>query len=162
MQEKLNFIESVTLFNKIGGTENEFNPRKVGLYMGLVLEEVAEMVEAFTTNNIEHELNVDLIQLATILHGYGDEFKAKVYDELAENVDRVEFLDGAIDTMVVGAGAAIAVGADVLGAADEVCRSNLSKFETEDGKLEVLLDANGKIKKGPKFFRPELAKYLRG
>lgn len=148
----MEFIKSVKLFNEIAGTKEEFNVRKAALYTGLVLEEVAEL-----------------------LHSVGDYVESSILDELATayktgekddimytTTDRIEFLDAAVDIMVVAAGAGIAIGADVEGAADEVCRSNLSKYETDvPGEFKVLRDSNGKIQKGAKYFKPSLAKYLK-
>ena len=64
--------------------------------------------------------------------------------------------------MVVACGAGMSIGADIGGAADEVCRSNLSKYETDNpGEYKVIKDGNGKIKKGLKYFKPNLEEYLK-
>ena len=42
----MTFVESVCKFNEIAGTPNEFNERKAALYIGLIMEELAETVDA--------------------------------------------------------------------------------------------------------------------
>lgn len=155
----MSFVEKVKLFNEIGGTTEEFNARKVCLYLGLVLEELEETIGAFQNDRNDSQLTAFRTQVDAMA-GY---FKKGVYDHLAEGADRVEMVDGGVDGSVVNLGLVIACGADVLGATNEVAESNLSKFVTDEatGKLVPLLDENGKIKKGENFFRPSLPKYLR-
>lgn len=70
--------------------------------------------------------------------------------------DRLEFLDSIADQFVTGAGAAYLLNMDVVGALDEVNRSNFSKFVNG----EPIFDDNLKIQKGPEYFKPDLSKYI--
>jgi len=150
----MDFIQSVQEFNEIGGNKNEFSPRMVAMYIGLQLEEMAEKLDSLP---LDYEVN----HLSRVIDSFADRFKKGEFDRLAKNIDRVEALDADIDIAVVSFGAAHALGANVHAAADEVCASNMSKFVAdENGMMTALRDANGKIQKGPHFFRPDLSKFV--
>ena len=68
-----------------------------------------------------------------------------------------ELLDAIVDSIWVLIGTANALGFDLTNAFEEVWRSNLSKLG-EDGK--PIYDKNGKVAKGPNFFKPELRPFL--
>ena len=70
--------------------------------------------------------------------------------------ERVQMLDDIVDEIVTRVGIGHCMGMDVLGALDEVNRSNFSKFE--DGK--PVFDANGKITKGKDYVKPNLEKFV--
>lgn len=78
--------------------------------------------------------------------------------------DLVETCDGLADIIVVAAGtlftyAGYRGGMKIL---DEVGRSNLSKFEiAESGEKVAILRGDGKILKGPHYFRPDIEGILR-
>ena len=72
------------------------------------------------------------------------------------SVDRVALLDAICDRIVTGIGMAHMLGMDIIGALDEVNRSNFSKFE--DGK--PVFNEHGKIKKGRDYKAPELEKFV--
>jgi predicted HAD superfamily Cof-like phosphohydrolase len=151
----MEFVEKVKLFNGIAGTKEEFNVKMISLYTGLVLEEVAEMLEALHIDDPEVE---DLIES---LNESSHSFKINDFEAtIGCCVDRKEFLDGAVDVAVVALGAGVSIGADVLGACHEVADSNLSKFPIVNGEHVVLKDENGKIMKPESFRRPELGKFL--
>lgn len=141
MEENLDFISKVKLFNKIAGTKEEFDPRKASLYVGLILEEVAEMFESFNVTTEEWTAAIEY------LHNFGTEFKSGNYDYVMDNVDRIEFLDAAIDISVVSLGAGISIGGDVEKACHAVADNNLEKYPIIGGERIVLKDENGKIKK---------------
>lgn len=147
----MEFVSAVKKFNEIAGTKEEFNPRKATLYTGLVLEEVAEMLASY---------GGAFNELVYILDNTANDLKAGEYDDETDNIDRVEFLDAAVDIAVVALGAGISIGADVEGACNEVMDSNLSKFPIVNGEYTVLKDENGKVKKPESFRKPELAKFL--
>ena len=151
------FVEKVKEFNTVAGTLEEYNPRKVALYLGLQLEELAEQLTSLKA--------YELGKLITALEYHGHMFKEGAFDIQVGNANtieqRKEFLDGAIDSAVVALGAAIAIGADVQGSAHAVADNNLSKYPVIDGVRTVLKDANGKVKK-PEGFKPvELDKFLK-
>lgn len=153
----MDFVEKVKLFNEIAGTKEEFNVKNVSLYMGLVLEEVGEMLDSLGI------IDSDVIGLLHQMEEISQSFKKNEFEEsIGSFIDRKEFLDGAVDVAVVALGSAISVGADTVGACHEVADSNLSKFEIINGEYVVLKDKNGKIMKPATFKRPELGQYLKG
>lgn len=69
---------------------------------------------------------------------------------------KLELLDAIVDEIVTRVGIAHNLGFDILGALEEVNRSNFSKFE--DGK--PVFDANGKITKGKNYVKPNLKRFV--
>lgn len=41
------FVEKVKTFNTVAGTQEVFDVRKTAMYTGLILEEVAELIESY-------------------------------------------------------------------------------------------------------------------
>lgn len=155
MSKELSFLEKVVLFNDIGGTKAEFDKRKASLYVGLCVEELGEMIESLNQTHENWVAWVDALdQLAT-------SFKSGEYDYAMDDVDRKEFLDAAADIAVVATGAGIAIGSDIIGAMNEVADNNLTKYNLVDGKYEVLLDENGKIKKPTNYQKVSLERFLK-
>lgn len=75
--------------------------------------------------------------------------------ELPENW-QIELLDSLCDQIVTAVGVGYMMGFDMVGALDEVNKSNWSKFK--DGV--PVFDENGKIAKADGYFKPDLAKFL--
>src|SRR5687768_9284359 len=149
MSQNLDFVQKVKLFNEIAGTKERFNVKNVSLYMGLVLEETAEMLVSLGV-----EADDDISDLLERMDTVSHLFKCNEFEEsISSFINRKEFLDGAVDVAVVGLGAAISVGADVEGACHEVADSNLSKYEIVNGEYVVIKDENGKIQKPASFRR---------
>jgi predicted HAD superfamily Cof-like phosphohydrolase len=149
----LDFVGKVKLFNEIAGQKEEFNKRKASLYVGLILEELAEMFESFQLDEWNRQ--------AHHLHALGNSFKCGDYDYVMDNVDRVGYLDASVDIAVVSLGASISIGADVEKACNKVADNNLSKFPVVDGKHTVMRDANGKIAKPEGFTSVDLSDCIR-
>ncbi|MEM6810987.1 MAG: nucleoside triphosphate pyrophosphohydrolase family protein [Pseudomonadota bacterium] len=80
--------------------------------------------------------------------------------EALENDDMQETLDALIDLQYVLDGAFLSFGLqDVKNAAfEEVHRSNMSKLG-EDGK-PIRRESDGKVMKGPNYFKPDLAQFI--
>jgi predicted HAD superfamily Cof-like phosphohydrolase len=81
-------------------------------------------------------------------------------DELRDaikNGDIKEVADALTDILYVTYGAGHAFGIDLNKCFDEVQKSNMSKLG-EDGK--PIYNDNGKVMKGPNYFRPDLGKYI--
>lgn len=154
-EKKMDFVEKIVEFNRIAGTGGEFDPRKVGLYIGLQLEELEEKIESIpdTTGQLK--------ALRETLDGFSKQFKKGDFDELVKDIDRVGALDADVDLAVVSLGGAASLGADVNGACHEVMDSNLSKYPVgADGIRYALKDINGKVMKPAGWKPPELAQYL--
>lgn len=148
----MEFIDSVQQFNIIGGNKNEFSPRKTAMYIGLQMEELAEKLESLPHNG-------EVLSMIEKIDAMATQFKKGDFDHLAENIDKIAALDADIDIAVVSVGAAHCLGADVKPAFAEVCDSNMSKFVLDlHGNVVALRDANGKIQKGPHYFKPNLSK----
>ena len=81
--------------------------------------------------------------------------------EALENNDPLETLDALIDLQYVLDGAFLSFGLqDVkMAAFEEVHRSNMSKLG-EDGK-PIRRPEDGKVMKGPNYFRPDLAQFIK-
>lgn len=149
-----NFVNKVKEFNSIAGTKEEFNIRKCALYTGLILEEVAELLNSYKGIPESLELAKTVDMMAT-------RFKSGDFDSKVNSIDREEALDAAVDIAVVSIGQGISVGADIVGACNEVADNNLSKFPIVDGVRTVLKDANGKVRKPDSYKPPELKQFLK-
>lgn len=161
----MDFVKSIRHFNEIAGTTEKYDPRKLALYIGLILEETAEMIESVgfeTKENNKMPLDISLATLHGMLDTYSKRFKVGEFDKKVSTNNRVATLDAAVDIAVVALGAGISNGADILGACNNVAESNLSKFPMRDGKRVVLKDKNGKVKKPPEYKPPELQQFLKG
>ena len=74
-----------------------------------------------------------------------------------ENKDLLEVADALTDILYVTYGAGHAFGIDLDRCFEEVQASNMSKLD-ENGK--PIYNEAGKVMKGPKYFKPDLKKYL--
>ena len=77
--------------------------------------------------------------------------------EAISNKDLKEVADALTDILYVTYGAGHAFGINLDNCFDEVQRSNMSKLGN-DGK--PIYNKNGKVMKGPKYFKPNLNKFL--
>jgi len=74
-----------------------------------------------------------------------------------ENKDLLEVADALTDILYVTYGAGHAFGVDLDKCFEEVQSSNMSKLG-KDGK--PIYDESGKVMKGPKYFKPDLNKFV--
>ena len=82
-------------------------------------------------------------------------------DELKQamnNKDILEVADALTDILYVTYGAGHAFGIDLDSCFDEVQNSNMSKLG-KDGK--PIYNEEGKVMKGPNYFKPDLSKFIR-
>ena len=77
--------------------------------------------------------------------------------EAMENKDLLEVADALTDILYVTYGAGHAFGIDLDKCFEEVQSSNMSKLG-EDGK--PIYNESGKVMKGPKYFKPDLTKFI--
>lgn len=124
-------------------TQKGFN-----VQLGCHLEEVVEMLE-----NLEFSDASAVVARQTV-KALADRLKAGHCT--ARIIDPVEHLDALADQIVTAVGCAHMARMDIIGALDEVNRSNFSKFE--DGK--PVFNDQGKIKKGRDYSEPELARFV--
>jgi len=74
-----------------------------------------------------------------------------------ENKDLLEVADALTDILYVTYGAGHAFGVDLDKCFEEVQSSNMSKLG-EDGK--PIYNESGKVMKGPRYFKPDLSKFV--
>ena len=121
------------------------NFEKVGLFMKTFGQEVKTM-PSLSSEKI-NKLRISLINEEL------EEFK-----EAIRNNDLKEAADALTDILYVTYGAGHAFGINLDKCFDEVQRSNMSKLD-EDGK--PIYNELGKVMKGPKYFKPDLNKFLK-
>ena len=121
------------------------NFEKVGLFMKTFGQEVKTM-PSLSSEKI-NKLRISLINEEL------EEFK-----EAIRNNDLKEAADALTDILYVTYGAGHAFGINLDKCFDEVQRSNMSKLG-EDGK--PIYNEFGKVMKGPKYFKPDLSKFLK-
>ena len=121
------------------------NFNKVGIFMKTFGQEVKSK-PSFSTEKI-NKLRLDLIKEEL------DELK-----EAMDNKDLLEVADALTDILYVTYGAGHAFGIDLNKCFEEVQNSNMSKLD-ENGK--PIYNEQGKVMKGPKYFKPDLTKFLK-
>ena len=120
------------------------NFSKVGIFMKTFGQEVKDK-PSFSTDKI-NKLRIDLI--------------SEELNELSEamkNNDLLEVADALTDILYVTYGAGHAFGIDLDKCFDEVQNSNMSKLD-DNGK--PIYNESGKVMKGPKYFKPDLSKFV--
>ena len=120
------------------------NFNKVKIFMKTFGQEV-KTKPSFSTDKI-NSLRYDLIKEEL------DELKVAM-----ENKDLLEVADALTDILYVAYGAGHAFGIDLDKCFNEVQNSNMSKLD-EDGKPTY--NDSGKVMKGPKYFKPDLTKFV--
>ncbi len=80
------------------------------------------------------------------------------FEEALKDKNLKEVADALTDILYVTYGAGHAFGIDLDKCFDEVQRSNMSKLG-EDGK--PIYNEHGKVMKGPKYFQPNLGKFIK-
>jgi predicted HAD superfamily Cof-like phosphohydrolase len=80
------------------------------------------------------------------------------FDQALKDKDLKEVADALTDILYVTYGAGHAFGIDLDKCFDEVQRSNMSKLGG-DGK--PIYNEHGKVMKGPKYFQPDLSKFIK-
>ena len=121
------------------------NFEKVGLFMTTFGQEVKKKSE-LSSEKI-NTLRISLIK--------------EELDELTKAInenDILEVADALTDILYVTYGAGHAFGVDLDKCFDEVQKSNMSKLG-DDGK--PIYNENGKVLKGPNYFKPDLSKFLK-
>ena len=121
------------------------NFEKVGLFMKTFGQEVKTM-PSLSSEKI-NKLRISLINEEL------EELRNAI-----KNNDLKETADALTDILYVTYGAGHAFGVNLDKCFDEVQQSNMSKFG-EDGK--PIYNDEGKVMKGPKYFKPDLSKFLK-
>jgi predicted HAD superfamily Cof-like phosphohydrolase len=121
------------------------NFNKVKTFMETFGQEV-KTKPSFSTDKI-NSLRYDLINEEV------EELKVAM-----ENKDLLEVADALTDILYVAYGAGHAFGIDLDKCFEEVQNSNMSKLG-EDNK--PIYNESGKVMKGPKYFKPDLTKFIK-
>ena len=120
------------------------NFEKVGLFMSTFGQEVKKKSELSSEKT--NSLRLSLIQ--------------EELDELTKAIkenDILEVADALTDILYVTYGAGHSFGINLDKCFDEVQKSNMSKLG-KDGK--PIYNENGKVMKGPDYFKPDISKFL--
>ena len=120
------------------------NFSKVGIFMKTFGQDVKDK-PSFSTEKI-NKLRLDLIK----------EELSELTDAM-NNKDLLEVADALTDILYVTYGAGHAFGIDLDKCFNEVQNSNMSKLD-ENGK--PIYNENGKVMKGPNYFKPDLSKFV--
>ena len=120
------------------------NFSKVGTFMKTFGQEVKNK-PSFSSDKI-NKLRIDLIK---------EELEELV--DAMKNRNLLEVADALTDILYVTYGAGHAFGIDLDKCFDEVQNSNMSKLD-ENGK--PIYNESGKVMKGPKYFKPDLSKFV--
>ena len=120
------------------------NFEKVGLFMSTFGQEVKKKSELSSEK-------INSLRISLIREELDELTKA-----MKEN-DILEVADALTDILYVTYGAGHAFGINLDKCFDEVQKSNMSKLG-ENGK--PIYDENGKVMKGPNYFKPNLSKFI--
>ena len=120
------------------------NFRKVGIFMKTFGQEVKDK-PSFSTDKI-NKLRLDLIKE-----------ELNELSEAMKNRDLLEVADALTDILYVTYGAGHAFGINLDKCFEEVQNSNMSKLD-KNGK--PIYNENGKVMKGPNYFKPNLSKFI--
>ena len=118
---------------------------KVGIFMKTFGQDVKNK-PSLSTDKI-NKLRLSLIKEEL------DELK-----EAMKNKDLLEVADALTDILYVTYGAGHAFGIDLDKCFDEVQNSNMSKL---DNNGKPIFNEFGKVMKGPKYFKPDLTKFIK-
>ena len=121
------------------------NFEKVGLFMKTFGQEV-RVKASFSSDKI-NKLRIDLI-----------EEELEELKEAIKKKDLQETIDALTDILYVTYGAGHAFGVNLDKCFEEVQKSNMSKLGA-DGK--PIFNENGKVMKGPNYFKPNLSQFLK-
>tara|TARA_B100000676_G_C17935245_1_gene763183 strand:+ start:518 stop:889 length:372 start_codon:yes stop_codon:yes gene_type:complete len=120
------------------------NFEKVGVFMKTFGQEI-KTKPSLSSNKI-NTLRINLI-----------EEELKELKHAIENKDLKETIDALTDILYVTYGAGHAFGVNLDKCFQEVQKSNMSKLG-EDGR--PIYDEKGKVMKGPKYFKPNISKFI--
>ena len=121
------------------------NFEKVGVFMKTFSQEIK--IKSELSSDKINKLRISLIEEEL------DELKKAINDK-----DIKEVADALTDILYVTYGAGHAFGIDLDKCFSEVQNSNMSKLD-DNGK--PIYDENGKVMKGPNYFKPNLKKFIK-
>lgn len=154
MSQLMTLQHGVRQFMTIGGQSvDAFNAKQAGLYIGLILEEVKEMIVTVSDGCVNEHDRLQLVRFSAAAEILGQHFKAGMFVGDVMRCDHGDLIDDLFDTAFVAVGALYStakLGDEAIAAG---CQSNLDKYP--DGK--VLRDEHGKIKKPIGWKKPDFS-----
>lgn len=144
--------QAVKTFMVAGGqTVDAFDAEQIGLYIGMMFEELAEVIRAVYPGCVDTYNRTVLRVLANNLEVAAGAFKRQQFRGDIVRSDRENLLKEVLDSAWVSVAAAYSVSNDTEAACQELARSNLSKIGPNG---EVVRDpGTGKILK-PEYYSP--------
>lgn len=121
--------------------------------IGAHFKEVSEMMWALSCNNIANKI-YEVSEEFYACNAIDKDIDGK-FIELPKNWE-IDLFNSLCYQIITAIGVGYMMGFDMVGALDEVNKSNWSKFK--DGA--PVFDENGKIAKTDGYFKPDLAKFL--
>ena len=122
--------------------------------LGVHFEEVAEMLETLSfSSEVAREFALDL---RMNIEKFATSLKNGTFVPNISEDNREDYADSLADQIVTAIGCLVAAEMNASGIVQEVADSNDSKFV--NGK--PLKDENGKITKGPSYWKPNLSKFV--
>lgn len=152
-------VDSVYEFNNIGQTTPpgaDYNADRTGFYIGMMLEEMAETLEAVMFGAVDKGQEAGLRSYVFAMKDLGKSFKEGGCHGAVLRADRTELLDGCIDVSVVTLGAMMYQTPRFREAIGAVLRANAEKCP---GGVATH-DANGKIVKPAGWTKPDLSTFV--
>jgi predicted HAD superfamily Cof-like phosphohydrolase len=137
------FTDEKRFMTMMEQTTDEFNLEQLRLYLGLILEEVSETLQAACPPSASM-IKATLLQLSNALKRTPASFADPA------TIDIIEVFDGLLDILVVTINAGLSAGLPMRGGWEAVLRSNMAKVGP-DGRL--IRRADGKILK-PEGWKP--------
>jgi predicted HAD superfamily Cof-like phosphohydrolase len=142
-------------FSRANSTHSGTKMERLRVQMGVHFEEVSEMLAAVDSPN--PDLSDALIRAQVALEDVAGRLKTEAVTIFPIRKSGEEVLDALCDQIVTAIGTAVCFDMNILGALDEVSRSNWSKFDDEGTPIR---NDHGKIIKGPNYSPPHLGPYL--
>ena len=154
--------QAVQVFMQTAGQSVDgMNGRQGSLYIGLMLEEIGETIEAVQAGAISEVQRMHYQPLINMLKTYASEFRAGLHQGDVMRAEQEPLIDGLFDSAWVAIGALYSIARHPLGAIAHGAFTNLDKFESNDrGSFTALKDENGKVKKRPGWRTPDFSDYV--
>ena len=150
-------IDAVGIFMNIAGQPiGRFNAEQAAKQIGFMCEELAETLECVKGGCIDKGSSYELSEAVLSLKRVAKLMKDGMHTGSVSRCDRLELLDGVLDTAWVAVGAAHAMSHNVRGAFEEIARANFDKFP--NGK--VTRDEGGKVVKPRDWRGPDLTPFV--
>lgn len=150
-------ISDVKRFMTIAGqTTMGGNVAQTTLYIGLMCEELGEVLREVASGGVDSAGRTELTECADKLKALSLAMRNGIFMGNVQRADGTELLDGMLDTAWVALGAAISLSLDPTGAWREVLRANMDKFPGGVAQR----DAGGKVVKPAGWCGPDLRQFL--